>query len=94
MLDAVVGAVIMVIATTSLLSAVEVIEKAFADAGRQELSKREHDLLCRLQIQRQGVSAENIDIGCENEGLKSERSQFWQDSVLTLPRQVIQMDAE
>ena len=35
MLDAVVGAVIMVIATTSLLSAVEVIEKAFADAGRQ-----------------------------------------------------------
>lgn len=80
----------MVIATTSLLSAVEVIEKAFADAGRQELSRREHKLLCRLQ--KQDPSAENGD--CENDGLKSERSQFWQDSVLTLPRQVIQMDAE
>ena len=90
MLDAVVGAVIMVIATTSLLSAVEVIEKAFADAGRQELSRREHKLLCRLQ--KQDASAQNGD--CENDGLKSERSQFWQDSVLTLPRQVIQMDAE
>ena len=90
MLDAVVGAVIMVIAATSLLSAVEVIEKAFADAGRQELSRREHSLICRLQ--KQDVSAGNGD--CENDGLKSERSQFWQDSVLTLPRQVIQMDAE
>ena len=90
MLDAVVGAVIMVIAATSLLSAVEVIEKAFADAGRQELSRREHNLICRLQ--KQDVSAGHGD--CENDGLKSERSQFWQDSVLTLPRQVIQMDAE
>lgn len=90
MLDAVVGAVIMVIATTSLLSAVEVIEKAFADAGRHELSSREHNLLCRLQ--QQDVSTENAD--CENEGLKNERSQFWQDSVLTLPRQVIQVDVE
>ena len=90
MLDAVVGAVIMVIATTSLLSAVEVIEKAFADAGRQELSSREHSLLCRLQ--KQNATAENFD--CESDGLKSQRSQFWQDSVLTLPRQVIQADAE
>jgi len=90
MLDAVVGAVIMAIATTSLLSAVEVIEKAFADAGRQELSRREHNLICRLQ--KQDVSAGYGD--CENDGLKSERYQFWQDSVLTLPRQVIQMDGE
>ena len=90
MLDAVVGAVIMAIATTSLLSAVEVIEKAFADAGRQELSRREHNLICRLQ--KQDVSAGYGD--CENDGLESERHQFWQDSVLTLPRQVIQMDGE
>ena len=48
MLDAVVGAVIMVIATTSLLSAVEVIEKAFTDAGRQPLSPREQRLLERV----------------------------------------------
>ena len=48
MLDAVVGAVIMVIATTSLLSAVEVIENAFADAGRQPLSLGEQRLLERL----------------------------------------------
>ena len=40
MLDAVVGSVIMVIATTSLFAAVEVIEKGFADSGRQPLSRR------------------------------------------------------
>ena len=48
MLDAVVGSVIMVIATTSLFAAVEVIEKGFADAGRQPLSRREEKLLERV----------------------------------------------
>ena len=48
MLDAVVGAVIMVIATTSLLSAVEVIETVFAQAGRQQLSFTEDQLLERI----------------------------------------------
>ena len=48
MLDAVVGAVIMVIATTSLLSAVEVIETVFAQAGRQQLSFTEEQLLERI----------------------------------------------
>ena len=48
MLDAVVGSVIMVIATTSLFAAVEVIEKGFADAGRQPLSQRELRLLERV----------------------------------------------
>ena len=48
MLDAVVGSVIMVIATTSMFAAVEVIEKAFADAGRQPLSQREEKLLDRV----------------------------------------------
>ena len=50
MLDAVVGAVIMVIATTSLLSAVEVIETVFAQAGRQQLSVPEKQLLERVGI--------------------------------------------
>ena len=48
MFDAVVGAVIMVIATTSLLSAVEVIETVFAQAGRQQLSVPEEQLLERI----------------------------------------------
>ena len=48
MLDAVVGSVIMVIATTSLFAAMEVIEKGFADSGRQPLSRREEELLERV----------------------------------------------
>ena len=48
MLDAVVGAVIMLIATTSLLSAVEVIDTVFAQAGRQELTVAEEQLLERI----------------------------------------------
>ena len=58
MLDAVVGAVIMVIATTSLLSAIEVIEKAFVDAGRQPLSPSEKRLLERVDrlIRSNGIS--------------------------------------
>ena len=47
MVDAVVGVVIAFIATTSLLASVEVIEKAYSDASRQELSSEEHDLLDR-----------------------------------------------
>ena len=77
MLDAVVGAVIMVIATSSLLSAVEVIEKAFADAGRQPFSPSEQRLLERL-----GRSEPDQQI------------QFWQDSVQTLPREVLLPGAE
>ena len=76
MLDAVVGAVIMVITTTSLLAAVEVIEKSFADAGRQELSVSEKQIL------------ERIDIN------GAEQSQFWQDSLRTLPRQVVSLESE
>ena len=72
MLDAVVGAVIMVIATTSLLSAVEVIEKAFVDAGRQPLSSREQRLLERV-----------------GQSDSDQQMQFWQDSLQTLPREVL-----
>ena len=76
MLDAVVGAVIMVIATTSLLAAVEVIEKSFADAGRQELSVSEKQILERIDL------------------TVTEQSQFWQDSLRTLPRQVVSSESE
>ena len=72
MLDAVVGAMIMVIATTSLLSAVEVIENAFTDAGRQPISTVEQRLLERV-----GRSDPDQQI------------QFWQDSLQTLPREVL-----
>ena len=79
MLDAVVGAVIMVVATTSLLAAVEVIEKSFADAGRQELSVSEKQILERKRI----------DLTND-----TEQSQFWQDSLRTLPRQVVSSESE
>ena len=79
MLDAVVGAVIMVIATTSLLAAVEVIEKSFADAGRQELSVSEKQIL----------ESKRIDLTKD-----TEQSQFWQDSLRTLPRQVVSSESE
>ena len=72
MFDSVVGAVIMVIATTSLLSAVEVIEKAFSDSGRQPLSGVEERLLDRI-----------------GHNDPDEQTQFWQDSLQTLPREVL-----
>ena len=45
MLDAVVGAVIMVVATSSLLYSIEVAEKAFDQAGRYSLNEGERELL-------------------------------------------------
>ena len=45
MLDAVVGAVIMVVATTTLLYSVEVAERAFAQAGRYPLNSDEREVL-------------------------------------------------
>ena len=45
MLDALVGAAIMVVATTSLLYSIEVAEKAFKDAGRYPLNNAERNLL-------------------------------------------------
>ena len=45
MLDAVVGAVIMVVATTSLLYSIQVAERAFDQAGRYRLSEDEKELL-------------------------------------------------
>jgi len=45
MVDAVVGSVIMVVATTSLLFAIEVAEKAFDEAGRYSLNQDEQQVL-------------------------------------------------
>ena len=45
MLDSVVGAVIIVVATTSLLYSIEVAEKAFDQAGRYPLNSDEREVL-------------------------------------------------
>ena len=50
MLDAVVGAVIMVVVTSSLLYSIEVAEKAFDQAGKYPLSKGERELLQSVGI--------------------------------------------
>ena len=50
MLDAVVGAVIMVVATTSLFLAIEVAEDAFRGAGRYPLNDDEEVLLESLDL--------------------------------------------
>jgi len=45
MVDAVVGAVIMVVATSSLLMAIEVAEQAFDQSGRYPLNDHEMEML-------------------------------------------------
>ena len=50
MLDAIVGAVIMVVATTSLLYSIEVAERAFDQAGQYPLNERERDELLRFHL--------------------------------------------
>tara|TARA_B100000674_G_scaffold196477_1_gene160167 strand:+ start:609 stop:836 length:228 start_codon:yes stop_codon:yes gene_type:complete len=45
MIDAVVGAVIMVVATTSLVYSLEVAQKAFVQAGRYPLNSSEQKML-------------------------------------------------
>ena len=45
MIDAIFGAVIMVVATTSLAYSIEVAVKAYNDAGRYELNLSERELL-------------------------------------------------
>ena len=56
MLDAVVGALIMVVATTSMLYSIEVAERAFDQAGRYPLSPSEEALLEDI-----GMDAAEID---------------------------------
>lgn len=57
MLDAVVGSVIMVVATTSLLFAVEVAEKAFDNSGRYRLNEEEKSMLVSLGFSEQDLEA-------------------------------------
>ena len=64
MIDAVVGAAIMVVATTSLLYSIEVAERAFDAAGRYPLTYEEKNILKSVNLS--GDSAynfwlENID---------------------------------
>ena len=48
MLDAVVGALIMVVATSALVLAIEVAESSISNAGRQPLNPAERELLQRV----------------------------------------------
>ena len=50
MIDAVVGAVIMVVATTSLLYSIELAERAFNQAGRYPLNRDEKELLRNVGV--------------------------------------------
>ena len=50
MLDAVVGAVIMVVATTSLVYSIEIAERAFDQAGRYPLSPDEREILRNIGL--------------------------------------------
>ena len=62
MVDAVVGAVIMVVATTSLLLAVEVAEDAFSAAGRYPVNDDEQVLLDSLSrsLREQGRDSASV----------------------------------
>ena len=50
MLDAVVGAVIMVVATTSLVYSIEIAERAFDQAGRYPLNSDEREILRNIGL--------------------------------------------
>lgn len=57
MVDAVVGAVIMVVATTSLLFAIEVAEQAFDQTGRYPLNDEE-----RTVLEQAGLSVDDAEL--------------------------------
>ena len=73
MLDAVVGAVIMVVATSSLLYSIDVAEKAFDQAGKHPLSKRERELLQNIgknsDLEQDTFWKENISVAPEKWGM-------------------------
>ena len=50
MLDAIVGAVIMVVATTSLLYSIEVAERAFDQSGQYPLNENEREALLHVDL--------------------------------------------
>ena len=69
MVDAIVGAVIMVMATTSLFLAVEVAEDAFRAAGRYPVNDDEQALLDSLarELGRDSASALQLIDGVEEQ---------------------------
>ena len=58
MIDAVVGAVLMVVATTSLLYSIELAERAFNQSGQYPLNRDEKELLRNVGI----VSDAQVDV--------------------------------
>ena len=57
MIDAIVGAVIMVIATSSLVYAIEVSVRAFDEAGRYDLNSSEKQLLKNFGLDEAGMKS-------------------------------------
>lgn len=55
MIDAIVGAVIMVVATTSLMYSIEISVKAFEEAGRYDLNTSERELLEDFGLDEVGI---------------------------------------
>ena len=79
MIDAVVGSVIMVVATTSLVLAIEVSEKAFRQSGYQVLSPSEVNFVNDIHNRRTGFpDAKTFED--ENPSLFSDRNpSFFED---------------
>lgn len=74
MVDAVVGAVIMVVATTSLVAAIEVVETAFTQAGRYPLNRDEITILDRA-----GVDVDQRDVFWRENVLNAPREVLQRD---------------
>ena len=72
MVDAVVGAVIMVVATTSLLLAVEVAEDAFSSAGRYPLNPDEQVLLEGLADSLRALNRDSPSVLQEIDGVEAQ----------------------
>ena len=62
MLDAVVGAVIMVVATTSLVYSIEVAERAFDQAGRYPLNSDEREILQNIGLDNESQNYSGVRI--------------------------------
>ena len=72
MIDAVVGSVIMVVATTSLLLAVEVAEDAFSSAGRYPLNPDEQVLLEGLVDSLRALNRDSPSVLQEIDGVEAQ----------------------
>jgi len=84
MIDAVVGAVIMVVASTSLFFAVEVVEGAIRESGRYPIKKQEKELLSHLKASLQVLNPE-ADLDNIVEQLIDEPDKFKEQILDLLP---------